>query len=296
MRPLEYVTPHSLEEALDVLARADRSETVVWAGGTALGPLLRRGLVQARTLVGLERVRELGGAFERDGWFRLGASVTLAEVHRSQEVRPRVPALAQAAGLVGNVRVRNVATLGGHLAHADPAQDLPPVLLALDARVRLHSRRGVRDLPLEHFLVGPMHTALADDELLTEVCLPLPAVLRRTGYVRYAPRSPEDYPTVGVAASVELDPEGVCREARVAVGGAGPRAMRVRSAEDALAGGPLTPDRCREAARQVERSVDPWDDARGSAEYKRAMARVWTQRLLGRLSAGQARGPRREVV
>lgn len=296
MRCLEYVTPHSLEETLELLAQADRSETIVWAGGTALGPLLRRGLVAGRTLVGLERVRDLAGISMQDGWLRLGALVTLQELHRSQELRRRVPALAHASGLVGNVRVRNVATLGGHLAHGDPAQDLPPLLLVLDAQVRLHSRRGIRDLPLEDFLLGPMHTALAEDELLTEVRLPNSGFLRRTGYVRYTPRTPEDYPTVGVAASLELDPEGMCREARVAVGGVGPTALRVRPAEHVLVGGPLTPDRCREAARQVERSVDPWDDARGSRDYKRAMARVWTERLLTGWLAGLPEGGSREVV
>ncbi len=285
MRPLEYVSPHSLAEALERLAGSDRSETLVWGGGTALGPLLRRGLVRPRVLLGLERVAGLEGLSLGEDGLRVGALVRLADLSRSPVVRGPVPALAEAAGRVGNVRVRNVATVGGHLAHGDPAQDLPPVLLVLDAQVRLESVRGMRTLPLDRFFVGPLQTALAEDELVTEVWVPAGAFGRRTAYARFAPRSSQDYPTVGVAASVRLDAGGVCREARVAVGGAGPTALRVPAAEEALVGGPLTPKRCRDAAAQVESAVDPWDDPRGSARYKRAMARVWTERVLERLAS-----------
>ena len=286
MRAVEYLAPEHLGEVLEVLAGADPTETVVWAGGTALAPLLRRGLLEPRRLLGLERVGELAGlSVEDDGSLRIGAVVRLRELYGAELVRGRLPVLAWTARRIGNLRVQNMATVGGHLAHADPAQDLPPVLLALDAEVRLQSRRGTRALPLEEFLLGPMQTARAEDELLTEVRVPPRAFRWRTGYVRYAPRSAEDYPTVGVAASVEVDADGVCREARVAVAGAGPKALRVRAAEQVLVGGPLSADRCREAARRVEEEVDPWDDTRGSAAYKRAMARVWTERLLRQLAA-----------
>lgn len=284
MRPLEYVTPMSLAEALERLAGSDPSETVVWGGGTALGPLLRRGLVRPRVLVGLERVAGLQDLSVAEDGLRVGALVRLADLSRSPVVRGCLPVLAETAGRVGNVRVRNVATLGGHLAHADPAQDLPPVLLALDAQVRLESVRGTRTLPLERFLVGPLQTARAADELLTEVWVPAAAFGRRTAYARFTPRSSQDYPTVGVAASVRLDADGVCREARVAVGGAAPTALRVPAAEETLVGGRLTRERCRDAAAQVESAVDPWDDPRGSAQYKRAMARVWTERVLEELA------------
>ncbi|MDQ7800490.1 MAG: xanthine dehydrogenase family protein subunit M [Armatimonadota bacterium] len=285
MRPLEYLTPHSLAEALERLAGSDPSETVVWGGGTALGPLLRRGLVRPRVLLGLERVAGLQDLSLAEDGLRVGALVRLADLSRSPVVRGSLPLLAEAAGRVGNVRVRNAATLGGHLAHADPAQDLPPVLLALDAQVRLESVRGTRTLPLERFLVGPLQTARADDELLTEVWVPAAAFGRRTAYVRFTPRSSQDYPTVGVAASLRVDADGVCREARVAVGGAAPTALRVPAAEAALVGGRLTRERCRDAAAQVESAVDPWDDTRGSARYKRAMARVWTERVLEDLAS-----------
>lgn len=288
MPALEYLTPRSLPEALELLEGSDGADTLVWAGGTALGPLLRRGLISPKRLLGLEGVGGLAGVASADGGLRVGACTRLAELHGCPLVREKAPALAEVAGLVGNVRVRNVATVGGHLCHADPAQDLPPVLLALDARVRLQSRRGARTLALEEFFAGPLQTHLAPDELLTEVWVPEAACGRRTAYARFAPRSPEDYPTVGVAASLAVDADGVCREARVAVGGAGPTPLRVRAAEAALRGGPLAPERWREAAREVERAVDPWDDGRGSASYKRAMARVWTERVLRALSTPPA--------
>lgn len=286
MKTPEYVTPTTLREALEFLSGASRAEAVVWAGGTALAPLLRRGLVSPTVLLGLERVAELGGVQPADGGLRLGATVRLRDLQRSAAVQARVPALADAAGRVGNVRVRNVATVGGHLCHADPAQDLPPVLVALGARVCLASLRGTRVLPLEEFFVGPLQTVLAPDELLIEVWVPGESLARKTVYARFAPRSPEDYATVGVAVSLRLDPDGVCQDARVAVGGTGPTVLRVVGAEHALVGGVLAADRIRDAAREVEAAVDPWDDTRGSAEYKRAMARVWTERVLQQLAAG----------
>ncbi|MCS7235538.1 MAG: xanthine dehydrogenase family protein subunit M [Armatimonadota bacterium] len=284
MKTPEYVTPTTLREALELLSGAGGGEAVVWAGGTGLGPLLRRGLASPAVLLGLEKVGELGGVQPADGGLRLGATVRLRDLQRSPVVAARVPALADAAGRVGNVRVRSLATLGGHLCHADPAQDLPPVLVALGARVCLVSLRGTRVLPLEEFFVGPLQTVLSPEELLTEVWVPGESASRNTVYARFAPRSPEDYPTVGVAVSVRLDPDGVCQEARVAVGGAGPTVLRITAAEQALVGGVLAGQRIRDAAREVEAAVDPWDDSRGSAEYKRAMARVWTERVLQKLA------------
>lgn len=286
MPSVEYLAPHRLAQALEALSESESSQTVVWAGGTALGPLLRRGLLAPRRLLGVERLGELAGLrIAEDGGLWIGAVTTLRELEKSEVVGRRIPALARTAAVVGNPRVRAVATVGGHLVHADPAQDLPPILVALDAEVRLLSLRGSRILPLEEFLLGPFQTALAQDELLVEVRVPPSALNRRTGYVRYTPRSALDCPTVGVAVSVQLDAEGVCRQARVVVGGAGPKALRVVEAERVLVGRPLTPQSCMEAAREVEVRVDPWDDNRGSAEYKRAMARVWVERLLRQLSS-----------
>ncbi len=287
MPPLEYRRPRHLAEVLELVARTDREEVWVWGGGTALAPLLRQGLGRPRLLVGLEAVSELSGIEEHhEGFLRLGATVRLRELERSPLVRERVSCLAWAAGLVGNVRVRNVATLGGHLAHADPAQDLPPVLMVLDARVRLVSLRDSRVVPVDEFFLGPLKTVLRSEELVVGVEIPKEAFHRRSGYVRYAPRSAEDYPTVGVACALELDPDGRCRLARVAVGGAGPRPLRIREAEGIVEGERVTPELAREVAAVVEKAVDPWDDLRGSAAYKRSMAGVWTERLLVDLANG----------
>ncbi len=281
---LEGLAPATLEEVLDVLADTSRSDLVVWAGGTALGPLLRQGLVRPRRLLVLARVGRLQEIrVNGEGGLALGSMVRLRDLERQPLVREHVPVLAAAASKVGNVRVRNAATLGGHLVHADPAQDLPPVLLVLDSVVRLRNKDRERWLPLEQFLTGPLQTAIRPDELLVEVEIPARRSWR-TAFVRYTPRSPQDYPTVSVAVSLQVGPEGaVCQGARVAVGGAGPRAMRVPAAEAALVGRCLELATCEEAAAQVAASVDPWDDARGSADYKREMARLWTERLLQQL-------------
>ena len=160
-----------------------------------------------------------------------------------------------------------------------------PLLLALDARVRLARRMGQRELTLEEFLMDTMVTAIEPEEVLIEVVIPPQALARASRYVKFTPRSLEDYATVGVACSVELDPDGICRQARVAVGGAGPTAMRLTEAEAVLVGQQLTPQVCREAAALAGQGVQPWDDLRGSAAYKRAMVRVWTERVL--LALGQ---------
>ena len=273
--------PEALEEVLQTLAHSDPEEVVLWGGGTATALLMKQGLLAPRRLIALERVAGLHGiGFDAAGNLHLGATTRLRELERSALLRQRLPCLSETASWIGNVRVRHVATLGGHLVHADPAQDLPPLLLALDARVKLASRQGQRVLPLQEFFVDSLQTAIRPDEVLVEVEVPAQALARRSRYVKFTPRSRDDYATVGVACSLELSPAGLCRQVRIAVGGAGATAMRLVEAEAVLEGQPLTAERCREAAALAGEGVQPWDDLRGSAGYKRAMTRVWVERLL----------------
>lgn len=289
MAPFEVLRPEALDEVLEILAHSEPEEAVLWGGGTATALLMKQGLLVPRRLIALEGVAALRGLrVDEAGHLHLGATTRLRELERSPLLRERLPCLAETASWIGNVRVRNVATLGGHLVHADPAQDLPPLLLALDARVRLASRQGQRVLPLTDFFVDTLRTAIGPDEVLVEVEVPAEALARRTRYVKYTPRSRDDYATVGVACSLEVSADGVCRQARIAVGGAGPTAVRLPQAEAVLQGEPLTAARCREAAALAGEGVEPWDDLRGSAAYKRAMTRVWVERLLVALAAEAA--------
>jgi len=164
--------------------------------------------------------------------------------------------------------------------HADPAQDPPPMLIALDASVTLRSRAGERTLPVEDLFVDYLTTRLQPGEVLTAVHLPPLASGTRATYLKFLPRTADDYATVSVAAALRIDGDGRCEHARVALGGVAGVPLRARVVEDALVGERLTDARIAEAAALVDGIVDPPDDARGSATYKRRMARVWTERAL----------------
>ena len=273
--------PESLAEALDLLAAHADDDTHVIAGGTSMVLLMTMGLVQPEHVVALRKIPELHGiASEADGGLRIGALATHRQLELAPEVRAYAPALSDTFGQVATVRIRNQATLGGNLVHADPAQDPPPMLIALDASVTLRSRAGERTLSVEELFVDYLTTRLQPGELLTAVHLPPLAPGTRATYLKFLPRTADDYATVSVAATLRLDGDGRCEHVRVALGGVAGVPLRARVVEDALAGEQLTDARIAEAAALVDGIVDPADDARGSATYKRRMARVWTERVL----------------
>jgi carbon-monoxide dehydrogenase medium subunit len=273
----EFVVPTTIEEALSAL-RGDGA--VAMGGGTQVGILLRHGLIEPSRLVWLGRVQGLRDIAVVDDALEIGAGVSLAEIADSTLIRGRHPILAAAAARVGNPRVRSVATVGGHLAHADPRQDLPPVLLALDAIVVAQSPVGERQIPLLELFRGPFETSLVEGELLTRVRIPAAAPAQRFGYVRFTPGSAIDYPTVSVAASLELEGK-VVRRLVLGLGGVAGRPIRLEPVE--LAGQPVDPELFAAAADAAVRASDPVSDQRGSAEYKRAMTRLWVGRTLAGL-------------
>jgi aerobic carbon-monoxide dehydrogenase medium subunit len=279
MRPFEYVEPETLDEALALLAD-DPDDTLVMAGGTALVILMKQDLVRPARVIGLRRIAGLRDVRATDGGLALGALATHATLARAPEVRAHAAALAATFAAVATVRIREQATLGGNLAHADPAQDPPVTLLALDGVVEARSNGGSRRIPLDALFVDVLETTLAPDELLLRVELPaLPAGARAT-YQKFLPGTLDDYATVSVAAVVATGPDGTCTHARIALGAAGPIPLRARDAERSLTGRRLDDAAIREAAALAAAATDPFDDLRGSAEYKRAMAAVWTERAL----------------
>src|SRR5262249_54147993 len=197
--------------------------------------------------------------------------------------------VARAAALIGNPRVRVVGPIGGHLATADPRQDLPPCLLVLAAEVRLLGRKGTRDVPLRAFFRGPFETAIQEGEVLIRVRIPASPEHTRGCYKRFTPGTSNDYPTVGVAAVAEIE-DGTTRRAAVGLGGVAPRPLLVDLPQLAgrpldataltAAGHPAAPPPKR-AGRALGPACDPASDQRGSAGYKRAMVRLWTERALG---------------
>ncbi len=279
MRPFDYVEPETLEEALEILA-GDPDDTLVMAGGTSLVILMKQDLVRPARVVGLRRIAQLRDIGATGGTLALGALATHGMLARSEAVRRHAPALASTFAAVATVRIREQATLGGNLAHADPAQDPPVTLLALDGTAIARSRFGERRIPLDALFADIFETSLEPGELLLRVELAaLPAGARAT-YKKFLPATFDDYATVSVAAVVATDADGVCTHARIALGGAAPIPLRAREAERSLTGRPLDDAAIREAGVLAAEATDPIDDLRGSAEYKRAMAGVWTERAL----------------
>jgi carbon-monoxide dehydrogenase medium subunit len=295
---LRFVQPESLSEALAALAKYG-DEAKVIAGGTALVLMLQQRLIAPNVLISLGRVPDLDyiraaddglprplGCQAYAGTVHLGPLVSLRDVERSPLVQARYPALARACGVVGNVRIRNQATLGGNLAEADYASDPPAMLLALGASVTAASPHGSREISLSDFFLGFYSTALQPDELITGVLIPaLPAYTRVT-YVKFRSRSSEDRPCVGVAAVAKLEDE-MCTDLRVAVGAACEVPRRLPEIEALARGQALTDEVIAEVAEGYAANVETLEDLRGSAWYRTQMIRVHVRRALEEVRNGR---------
>jgi carbon-monoxide dehydrogenase medium subunit len=288
MASYDYHVASSVPEAIGLLEQYGE-EAHLLAGGTSFVLLFKQGLVQPGHVIAIRDLPELAGVTATpDGGLRIGAAAT----HRQAEVSPALNtycgALAETFGHVATIRIRNQGTVGGNLAHADPAQDPPPMLLALGASVEAQGPQGTRTLPLEEFFVDYFETALQPTEVLTSiVCPPLPSGTRAT-YVKFLPRTQDDYATVAVGATLRVGADQTCEAVRIGLGSLGTVPLRARAVEQALQGQKLSPNLIQEAAALVRDEVDPLDDVRGSAGYKREMARVWVGRALTRLLDGSA--------
>jgi carbon-monoxide dehydrogenase medium subunit len=279
MRPFDYLEPATLDEALALLAE-DPEDSLVMAGGTSVVILMKQDLVRPARVIGLRRLEELRSIEATTAGLRLGALATHGAVARAPAARAHTIALTSTFAAVATVRIREQATVGGSLAHADPAQDPPVTLLALDAVAVVAAKGRERRIALDRLFVDVFETALEPDELLLRVELaPLPAGARAT-YKKFLPNTLDDYATVSVAAVVATDADGRCTHARIALGGAGPVPLRARDAERALVGQRLDEAAIHAASALAAEATDPIADLRGSADYKRAMAAVWTERAL----------------
>ncbi len=291
LRPFALHRPASVEEACGLLSRLGE-DAVPYAGGTELLLLMKEGLLRPRHLVDVKRIPGLDAIVDGGADVTIGAVVTHRAVERSAAVRARCPVLAAVARHVANIRVRNVGTVGGNLAFADPHSDLATLFLALDARVQLASPRGRRELSLDDFVRGPWETARAADELLTSVTLTPWPERTAAAYVKFGVH---ERPTLGVAVALRLEAAAngaaSVAEARLAIGCVDPRPARVPAAEARLRGCPVAEleDSVAEVGARAAASVDPADDLYGSADYKREMVAVFTRRAL-RAAAARARG------
>lgn len=278
MIPFTYLEPKTLEEALDLLARHGDDAKLV-AGGTGLINLMKMRLVQPSLLVGLRALDQLKGV-AIEGSLRIGALTTIRQLETSALVRRNLPLLADACHHVATVRVRSMATLGGAVSHADPHLDTPPALIALDAQIRICSRRGERVVSADAFFTGYFETVLQADEIVTEILVPIPPEWHGASFVKFLPATHDDYATVSVAARILLGADGTIAEAGVALGAAGSIPIKARSVERALRGASPNAMTFEQAAELVVDDIDPIEDFRGSAEFKRDMAAVHVRRAL----------------
>jgi carbon-monoxide dehydrogenase medium subunit len=278
VRRFEIVLPDTLEACQQALA--DGPDVKLVAGGTDLLPQMKNGVVKARRVVDLSALPELKSIERRgDGGLRVGAAVSARTLELSNAARDGFLSLAESAGVVGSLQIRNLATLGGNLANAAPSADMAPPLLALDAECVIASPRGQRRVPATEFFRGVRQTQLESDELLVEIQIPPPGPGSGGTYVRHTPRRELDIAVVGVASQLQVV-DGRCVKARIALAAVAPVPLRALAAEDRLTNEVVTPELIEEAAQLAVLAASPISDQRGSVEFRRHLVRVLTRRTL----------------
>lgn len=282
LKTFEYFAPESLPEALSLLQKRGEEGRAL-AGGTDLVVQVKEGdkIPTPSYLVSLRRLPELRGIdfSERDG-LRIGATVTMTEAAESAPVRERYRALADGAEIVGSIQTMNMATIGGNVCNAAPSADTAPPLLTYEAVAVIAGPKGERDVPIEEFWLGPNQTALQQGELLRELRLPAPPANTGGVYVRQTPRKQMDIAVVGVAVLLTLGQGDRIERARIALGAVAPTPIRARKAEAALEGKAASEALFAEAAETATSEASPIGDVRGSAEFRRHLVRVTTERCL----------------
>lgn len=283
MRTFEYLAPRTLDEAISLLRQhGDKARPL--AGGTDIVVQMKENATRfpyPAVVVGLARIPELRGIefSERDG-LRLGAAATMTEIAESAVIRERYAAIAAGARVVGSRQTMNMATVGGNLCNAAPSADTAPPLLAYEAQAVIVGPSGRRTLGLDEFFAGPGRTALAADELLAEVRVSAPAPHTGSAYRRHTPRKQMDIAVVGVAAVLTLGDGGRIDRARIALGAVAPTPLRALRAEAALEGQPASDETFARAAEAAAAECTPISDQRGSADFRRHLVRVMTERML----------------
>ncbi len=273
----EYFAPRTLEEALSLLEKYG-DEGKVLAGGQSLIPLMKLRFAAPRALIDLNRIEGLDQLVEEAGALRIGALVRTKACERSQLLRDRFRALGDAAPQISDPIVRNRGTVAGSLVHADPQGDWGSVMLAVGARVEARGPGGTRTVPMEQFFQGPFASALQPDEIVTSVVVPDPGP-RASGTYLKLERKVGDFATVGVAVHLSLD-NGRVRRAGIALTAVAPTNVKATKAEEALAGAELNDSSIRNAAELAAQAAEPRSDLRGSADYKRHIVQVFTERGL----------------
>lgn len=290
MTPFELLEPRTLREAAALLASGDATVRP-FAGGTAVMLMMKMGVLRPTRLISLRAIEKQYSGIEAGtgGVLRIGAMATLSALERSPVVKSGAPVITRTLRTLSNVRVRNVATVGGHLAHADPHMDLPPVLLALGASVTTVDTKGGRTIPLEQLYSGYLETTLGRGELISEVVVPRQAP-RRAAYLKCTTRSADDWPALGVAVVLDTASENegtVVRDARIVISAATDTPKRLSAAENALRGARVDDGVLRRAGDAAASEAAVIGDEHGSAAYKKELVRVYVARAIRQAFANE---------
>jgi len=273
----EYHTPGSVQEALGLLGKLDDAK--ILAGGHSLVPMMKLRLAQPKHLIDLRKVPGLGGIKEDGNTIVIGAMTTHWEVESSKLLQAKCPVLSDTAKIIGDPAVRNKGTIGGSLAHADPAADMPATVIALGAEFVCQGAKNKRTVKVDEWFQGLMATALGEDELLVEIRVPALTPGTGSAYMKFA-HPASRFAIVGAAAVITVDKQGTCTKAGVGITGAGTKAVRAKGVEAGLVGKRLDAATIEAAAQKAAEGVDVQADLQGSVEYKSHLCRVFARRAI----------------
>jgi carbon-monoxide dehydrogenase medium subunit len=290
VKRFELLEPNSLDEAFQLLSEYG-DEARVYAGGTALVKLMKKRLVHPSYLVNIKGLKGLHYIREDEEGLKIGALATLREIETFPLVRQRLKVIAEMVHTIGSVQIRNVGTLAGNLCFADPASDPAPILIALGANLKIASSEGERILPVEKFFTDFYETALSRGEILEEIQIPFLPKDSGAVYLKHTMRVAFDLAVVGVAVRLDMnDKNNVCMNSKIVVGGVASTPVRVKKAEKLLNGKAVNDALIAKVAMAASAEVDPIQDVRASAEYRREMIEVFVERgikdALGRAKGG----------
>ncbi|MEA2174332.1 MAG: aerobic carbon-monoxide dehydrogenase medium subunit [Blastocatellia bacterium] len=276
----DYVAPATIDEAVSLLSQ-HQDEAKILAGGHSLIPAMKLRLAQPQLLIDIGRIKDLSYINEQDGQIRIGAMTTHYQLESNERLRAICPLLPECAAHIGDVQVRNKGTIGGSVAHADPAGDWPAAILALDAEMVAVGQQGERVIKAADFFVDMLTTALAPGEILREIRINAQDVGGRLGqsYMKVA-QPASGFAVVGVAVNLALDAGGVCQSSRIGITGVAVKAYRASGVENALKGRVLDSQIIAAAAEHAADAVDANEDLYASADYRRHLARVYTRRAI----------------
>ena len=279
-----YLEPATIKEAVSLLSKYDGKARAI-AGGTDLLVQIRGKTIKPEYVVDIGYIPGLDYInYDEKQGLSIGALATIRAIEKSDKLCRIYPVISQAAGLLGSVAIRNVATIGGNLCNAAPSADTAPPLIGLSARARIIGPGGERLVSLEDFFTGPGETVLKAGELLLEIQVPVPPPGTRGVYLKHG-RSAVDLATVGVAVVMALESGGVCRDVKIVLGAVAPTPMRAKKAEEVLRGKKVEPALVEEAAQVASGEAQPITDVRASAEYRKEMVKVFTRRAIGQITA-----------